>query len=235
MRINQSANSTTLITSSNPTDLSPIEATLMDLCNLLHEARAASDVAQARRIEAQAFELLDRYDRTDGEDHPNPAWARPNQRAMVLSAAGRVDQAIKLELAALRYADTPRRKEISLGNLTDRFIRLGKADEAVAFFLDAQEESPHSSAIMLTGAQALCIAGYYEQADRIFASFDSQYQTIPHDSHLAAYLDYETRLGDMAQNLPALARLMQRWNAQQAQRQAHRGIQHNAHRKGTMR
>ncbi len=206
---------TSLVTSPAPDDMSPIEAAIMDGCNALHAARASGDEACSRRIRAELFDLLDHYDATDGEDHPNPAWSRPNQRALVHSAAGELDAAIRFEIAALPYADTNRRKEISLGNLAERCIRAGRHDDAVEWFLLAQEIAPHRVPILLTGAQALFFAGYLAEADQIFASMLDMTELLAVGSELTAYLDYEPRLRVMAAELPSLAELYRRWNKAQ--------------------
>ena len=112
---------TTIVTASNHDELSPIESAIMDACNELHAARQSNDIDGVEIFTQTLYSLLDTYDATDGEDHPNPAWARPNQRALAYSAMGNLEGAIALELAALKYADTPRRREISSGNIADRF------------------------------------------------------------------------------------------------------------------
>lgn len=183
----------------------------MDGCNLLHEVRASGDAARAADVRARLFDLLDRYDATDAENHPNPAWARANQRALAHSAAGEVEQAVATERIALRYADTDRRREISLGNLADRCLRLGRYEEAIEHFLGAQEVAPHSVPVMLTGGQALALAGFREEADRIFRSFLDHPEHLRPGTELVAYLEYEPRLGELAAGLPSLAELMARW------------------------
>jgi len=203
---------TSLVTSPTPDDMSPIEAAIMDGCNALHAARHDGDEVEARRIRDELFELLARYDETDAEGHPNPAWARPNQHALVHSAAGELDEAIRLEIAALPYADTPRRKEISLGNLTDRCIRAGRYEEAVEWFMLAQEVAPDRIPILLTGLQALYLAGYTDEANEVCACLLDMPALLTEHSELTAYLDYEDRLKDMAIDLPALAELFKRWH-----------------------
>ncbi|MCH8271371.1 MAG: hypothetical protein IH985_09215, partial [Planctomycetes bacterium] len=84
----------TVVTAANPAELSPLEAAIMDLCNALHEARLEQS-GIAAEIERDLFELLERYEGSSADEHPNPAWAIPNQRALALSAAGRLDQAIQ--------------------------------------------------------------------------------------------------------------------------------------------
>jgi len=204
----------TLVTAIDPGELSPIEAAIMDVANIAHEARASGDrrSLDAARVELES--LLDRYDRTDGEDHPNPAWARPNQRALALSALGELERAVHLERVALRYADTPIRREISLGNLVDRCSRLGRHEQAVACFLEAWETGSTSPALLLSGAQALHLAGMAEDAERVFRSVDELHPTIEPGSELWAYLAFEDRLRAIAPGSPALSALLQRFHAQ---------------------
>lgn len=209
---------TTLITSPAPGDMSPIEAAIMDGCNALHHARGEGDEAESVRIRSELFKLLDRYDESDAEGHPNPAWARANQRALVHSAAGELESAVKFEIAALPYADTPRRKEISLGNLTDRCIRAGRYEEAVEWFVLAQEVAPDRIPILLTGIQALYLAGFEDEANDICESLLGMPELMHERSELTAYLDYEARLSDMARDLPALSELYRRWNLVKAER-----------------
>lgn len=204
---------TTLVTAPGPGVLSPLEAGVMDACNALHEARAMGDGAAVEDLRAHVLALLDRYDASDGENHRNPAWARPNQRALAMSALGDVEAAIRLETAALKYADTPRRREISLGNLAERCIRAGRPEEAVGWFLGAYEAAPESVPVLLTGAQALHLTGCSAEADAIFAAFlDDPSHLLP-QSELGAYLEYEPRLRAMAGALPSLAALFARWEA----------------------
>jgi tetratricopeptide (TPR) repeat protein len=203
--------STSLVTATRPTELSPLEAAIMDACNLLHEVRAAGAHARAAEVREQLFDLLDKYDASDAENHPNPAWARANQRALAQSAAGEVEQAIVTERIAVKYSDTPRRREISLGNLADRCLRLGRYEEAIEFFLQAQEAAPHSVPVMLTGAQAMALAGFKDEADAIFRQFLAQPEHLRPGTELVAYLEYEPRLGELAAGLPALAELKARW------------------------
>ena len=202
---------TTLVTSSD--ELSPIEAALMDGCNELYEARQLSDDARASVICDRLWTLLARYDETDGEDHPNPAWARPNQRALALSAMGKVEKAIETEAVALKYADTPRRLEISLDNLADRCVRVGRYDAAVEYFLQALEVAPSSVPVLLTGAQAMYLAGHIEEADAVFASMLDQPAMFERTSVLGAYLDCEDRLRTMARDLPALRAVYEAWDS----------------------
>ncbi|MEZ6233922.1 MAG: hypothetical protein R3B68_07010 [Phycisphaerales bacterium] len=207
---NPARHSASLVTATKPAELSPLEAAIMDACNLLHEVRAAKDAARTAEVRSHLFDLLDKYDASDAENHPNPAWARANQRALAHSAAGEVEQAIVTERIALRYADTDRRREISLGNLADRCLRLGRYEEAIEHFLAAQDVAPQSVPVMLTGAQALALAGFSDEADRIFRQFLTAEHLRP-GTELVAYLEYEPRLGELAAGLPALAELMARW------------------------
>ncbi|MBX3363618.1 MAG: hypothetical protein KF866_02525 [Phycisphaeraceae bacterium] len=207
---------TTIVTTADPEQLSLLEAAIMDGCNALHEARAAGDADAAAELHRELLALLDRYDATDGEDHPNPAWARPNQRALVRSAMGDVREAIRLEEIALRYADTPRRREISLGNLAERCIRIGEHLRAVEHFLNAWEVAPQSVPVMVTGAQALFFAGMPDEADQIFQALERRPELLSHDGELGAYLQYETRLLSMSVVLPSLARLMRQWHEHRA-------------------
>jgi hypothetical protein len=211
--VSTAVKNTSLVTSPCPDDMSPIEAAIMDGCNALHAARADGDDEAAEQIRGELFRLLDRYDATDGEDHPNPAWSRPNQRALVHSAAGELDAAIRYEVAALPYADTSRRKEISLGNLEDRCIRAERADEAVEWFLLAQEVAPDRVPILLTGVQALWLAGFAAEADGVCGVLLGMAGLMHAGSELTAYLDYEERLREIAGEVPNLAELFRRWDA----------------------
>jgi tetratricopeptide (TPR) repeat protein len=122
-----------------------------------------------------------------------------------------VEQAIVTERIALRYADTDRRREISLGNLADRCLRLGRYDEAIETFLEAQSVAPESVPVMLTGAQALALGGFPAEAERIFRTFLENPSHLRPGTELVAYLEYEPRLGELAAGLPALAELRARW------------------------
>lgn len=204
---------TTIVTASSSDDLSPIEAAIMDACNALHDARDRRDMRTIRELSEHLELLLDRYDATDGEDHPNPAWARANQRALALSAMGRIDEAIRLELTAIKYADTPRRQEISYGNLADRCLRLGEPDRAVEFFLDAINANPESVPVLITGAHALYEAGYLEQADTIFRTLLDNDQLLTPCSELGAYLDCDVRTRNLSEVLPSLSALFDKWAA----------------------
>ncbi len=201
----------TLVTAPSPSELSPLEAAIMDACNEMHEAREERDTSGAARVGTLLMKLVDRYDEADAEGHPNAAWARPNQRALALSACAQVERAVDAELIALKYADTDRRREISLGNLADRCIRLGRYEDAVRFFLEAREAAPKSVPVMLTGAQALFLLGHHDAADNIFASFLDRPEMLAPNTELTAYLDCEARLREMALDLPSLRELLVRW------------------------
>lgn len=201
----------TIVTASNAIELSPIEAAIMDACNMLHEARDRRDNRTVRELGAQLDALLDRYDQTDGENHPNPAWARATQRALALSAMGRLDQAIRLELTALKYADTPRRLEISFGNLADRCLRLGEPQRAIEFFLDAINANPDSVPVLITGAQALYEAGHAQEADTVFKTLLDNPALLSPSSELGAYLDCDIRTRNLSEVLPSLSALYDRW------------------------
>lgn len=219
---------TTLVTSPDPLDLSPLESAIMDVCNQLHEGAAAGDAGEVARLMALAGPLLDRYEESRGEDHPNAAWAVPNQRALVLSAAGEVEASIRAELEAMEHADTARRKEISAGNLADRFIRVGLYEDAIFWFTEARAAAPGSIPVMLTGAQALFFGGYTTQANRIFRRLLEQAQgdnrVLAEGSELAAYLDFEDRLKTMAPDLPALTQLMELWARRMGGTDGERGV-----------
>lgn len=202
---------TTIVTASSSDELSPIEASIMDACNTLHEARDRQDQRTIRELSGLLEDLLRRYDETDGEDHPNPAWARANQRALAFSAMGRIDESIRLELVAIKYADTPRRREISYGNLADRCLRLGEPDRAVEFFLDAINANPESVPVLITGAHALYEAGYLEQADTIFRTLLDNEQLLTPSSELGAYLDCDVRTRNLSEVLPSLSALYDQW------------------------
>jgi tetratricopeptide (TPR) repeat protein len=208
---------TTIVTASSHNELSPIESAIMDCCNTLHEAQDRRDQLTIREMNIQLENLLDRYDQTDGEDHPNPTWARANQRALALSAMGKIDQAIRLEMTALKYADTPRRQEISYGNLADRCLRLGEADRAVEFFLDAINANPESVPVLITGAHSLFEAGFIDQADTIFKTFLENPKLLSPSSELGAYLDCDVRTRNLCEHLPSLSLLFDRWALMNAQ------------------
>ena len=199
--------SATIVTAASASDLSPLESAIMDACNAMHEARAGGASRLEHELTSKLAALLQRYDETDGDNHPNSAWARPNQRALAQSAMGRVDLAITTELTALKYADTPRRKEISLGNIADRLIRLERFDEAVIYFMKAWTVAPSSVPVMMTGAEALYGAGRPDEADAIFEALGEMPELMTEHSELVAYLDFEPRLREMAEELPSLRSL----------------------------
>ncbi len=201
----------TLITAPNPGKLSALEAAMMDGCNSLHEAVAAGDDERIASLRADLEAMVDRYEATEAEGHPHPRWAVPHQRALYLSAAGDAEGAIVYEQIALEHAGTARQREISLGNIAERCLRLGRYDEAVEYFLQAQQVAPNSTPIMLTGAQALYHAGFVAEANNIFKAFLGMPHLLKQGTDLTAYLDYETRLHAMAGDLPALASLLRRW------------------------
>jgi tetratricopeptide (TPR) repeat protein len=202
---------TTLVTTKKPTELSPLEGAIMDACNSLHEAMALDDADLTARLVAELDALLDRYEASDAEDHPNPKWAVPHHRALAMSAAGNVEGAVVYEEVALEHADNKRRLEISHGNLAERYLRLERYDEALAHFLAAQEVAPNSTPIMLTGAQALYFTGHAQAADAIFRAFLARPDLLRPHTELTAYLDYETRLRELRAALPSLDALMTRW------------------------
>jgi tetratricopeptide (TPR) repeat protein len=185
----------------------------MDGCNLLHKAVAAGDDEEATRLTTHLATLLDRYEAANADDHPNAQWAIPHERALVLSAAGDAEGAIVYEEIALQHAGTARQREISLGNLSERSLRLGRLDEAVEFFFRARDNSPSSIPIMLTGAQALYLAGYRQQADGIFKALLARPDLLSIGNDLTAYLEFESRLHAMRRDLPSLDTLMDRWEA----------------------
>ena len=201
---------TTIVTASSSDELSSIESAIMDACNELHAARDADDQEGIEIFTQTLISLLNTYDASDGDNHPNPAWARANQRALAYSAMGKIEKAIALELTALKYADTPRRKEISSGNLADRFIRLGDPSSAVAHFLDAQEQNPDSIPVLLTGAVAIYEAGYTQQAESIFKTILNNPQLLTPNSELAAYLNFDRRTRKIAQSLDSGLKLLAR-------------------------
>lgn len=201
----------TLITAPNPSNMTPLEAGMMDGCNVLHEAVAAGDDEQVAHLTADLAAMLDRYEAANADDHPNADWAVPHQRALVLSAAGDAEGAIVYEEIALDHAGTARQREISLGNLSERSLRLGRLDDAIEFFFRARDISPGSIPIMLTGAQALYLAGYTGQADGIFRALLARPDLLSIGNDLTAYLEFESRLHAMRRGLPSLNRLMDRW------------------------
>lgn len=201
----------TIVTASNPGELSPIEAAIMDACNGLHDARERGDREMFGTLCDALGRLLDAYDASDGENHPNPAWSRPNQRALAQSAMGRVEDAVRTELIALKYADTPRRREISLGNLADRCLRLGDAELAVGYFLEAIEVNPDSVPVLITGASALYRAGHREEADAIFQAMLESPGLLDTGTELSAYLAFDPNVRSMRGKLSGLDALYAAW------------------------
>jgi hypothetical protein len=209
--VSNNKDQSTLVTATNPCELSTTEAAIMDACNALHEARAAGNESHVELIEEHLALLLRQYDETDGDNHPNPAWARPNQRALVLSARCVLDESIDVEKLALKYADTPRRKEISMGNIADRYLRMGWFDDAVEWFMRAWAVAPHSIPVMMTGVRALCLAGRPHEANAIVESLTEIPELLHEGSELSAFLDYESQLKELADTLPALDELFAKW------------------------
>jgi tetratricopeptide (TPR) repeat protein len=219
-------NSTTsIVTASMNDELSSLEAAIMDACNELHSARQTNGQAGVEIFTLTLQSLLDTYDATDGDNHPNPAWARANQRALANSAMGNIEKAIALELTALKYADTPRRREISSGNIADRFIRLGDPSSAIAFFLDAQEENPDSIPVLLTGAVAVYEAGYPKQAEVIFNTLLKNPDLLTLNSELTAYLDLDPRTRAVAESLDSGIELLARLELLKASTRTQNGAQ----------
>lgn len=206
-----------IVTASSNETLSPIEGALMDVCNELHDARERRDTDTIDDLSRVASALLDRYDATDAEDHPNSAWARPNQRALVLSAQGRVEDAIRAELVALKYADTPRRREISCGNIADRMIRMGDFAQSIQYFLDAIDERPDSVPVLLVGAVAMLHAGELDHADTILRTLGQNTTDIDLNSELALTLRFDARVRDAALALPSGRDLLNRLDAAETQ------------------
>lgn len=202
----------TIVTSADASELSPIESAIMDGCNELHEAVWSCDASRVAGLRAELDGLLARYESSDGEDHPNPRWAIPNQRALVESASGEVARAVLTERVALEHADTARRLEISLGNNADRCIRLGRYEAAVGYFLRASEHAPDSVPVLLTGVQALAYAGACEQAELICAAMLRRAERDPSllgaTTELGAYLRFETRLRSVCGLIPSLSALL---------------------------
>ncbi|MFK7759386.1 MAG: hypothetical protein AB8C13_05505 [Phycisphaerales bacterium] len=215
--LNESVINTTIVTSANPSELSELEAAIMDACNELHTSREMQDQAGIEIFTSTLLTLLDSYDATDGDHHPNPAWARPNQRALAYSAMGDLERAIALEMTALKYADSPRRQEISNGNIADRLIRIGDPQAAIEFFLDAHQHNPDSIPVLLTGAVAVYEAGYEEQAETIFNTILVNPQLLIEGSELAAYLDLDARTRRVAMNLDSGLKLLSKLHSMRAQ------------------
>lgn len=201
----------TIVTASNPGELSPIEAAIMDACNAMHEARERREQGRIDDLSETLFALLRKYDESDGQNHPNPAWSRPNQRGLALSAMGRIEEAVKAELVALKYADTPRRREISLGNLADRCLRLGDAELAVGYFLEAIDANPRSVPVLITGAHALFRAGHHSEADSIFRAMLESPGLLAEGSELSSYLAFDPGTRSMRGKIDALDDLYAAW------------------------
>jgi len=204
---------TTLITAPNPGKLSPLEAAMMDACNVLHEAMGRGDAATIESTRRRLSEMLDRYEQSGADHHPQPKWAVPHQRALAMSACDDLPQAIVYEELALQHAVTPRQLEISLGNLAERSMRVGRLDEAIEYFFRARDAAPTSVPILLTGAQALYIAGFRKESDGIFAALCGMKDQLRPGTELTAYLEFETRLQVMRRDLPSLERLLRQWEA----------------------
>lgn len=200
----------TIVTTDDPRRLSPIESAIMDFCNLAHAARRRGDVEALDEIGQELSTLVRRYDETDGDGHMNPAWARPSQRALMLSALGRIEEAIEAETIASKYADTPRRQEVSFGNIADRLVRLGRPEEAIPWFLKAWDAAPMSVPVMMTGARALFDAGQKDKADAVFNALLGMDDLLGPGTDLYVYLRHDGTLLDMAPQLPSLHALYQR-------------------------
>ncbi|MEO1717231.1 MAG: tetratricopeptide repeat protein [Planctomycetota bacterium] len=197
----------TIVTTDDPKRLSPIEASIMDWCNMAHRVRAREDDQELAAVSHELHRLLARYDETDGDSHAHPAWARPNQRALVQSALGRTVEAIETEAIALKYADTPRRIEVSAGNIAARYLRLGDANRAIPYFLQAWDAAPYSVPVLLTGATAFHRTGRHEEAESVFASLLEIAPMLGPDSDLAAWLAHDEELRDLADESEALSEL----------------------------
>lgn len=202
--MNDDRSKSTIVTTDDPRRLSPIEAAIMDWCNLAHAARTRGDFAALEEIGAELNALIRKYDETDGDGHQNPAWARPNQRALTLSARGRIEEAVDVEMIAARYADTDRRKEVSFGNIADRLVRLDRPDEAIDWFLKAWDAAPTSVPVMMTGARAFFASDRLDEADNVFAALGGLDDLLEPGTDLHAYLRHDDSLLDMAPHLPSL-------------------------------
>jgi len=176
----------------------------MDWCNLAHAARTRGDEQSLVEIGRELNALIRKYDETDGDGHANPAWARPNQRALTLSARGKIKEAVDVERVAARYADTDRRKEVSYGNIADRLVRLGRAEEAIGWFLKAWDAAPTSVPVMMTGARAFFDAGHINDANDVFAALGNMQELLTPGTDLYSYLRFDDSLLDMAPHLWAL-------------------------------
>ncbi|MEL6795234.1 MAG: tetratricopeptide repeat protein, partial [Planctomycetota bacterium] len=125
----------------------------------------------------------------------------------VQSALGRTIEAIETEAIALKYADTPRRIEVSAGNIAARYLRLGDADCAIAYFLQAWDAAPYSVPVLLTGATAFHRTGRHDEAESVFASLLEIAPMLGPDSDLAAWLTHDEELRDLANESEALSDL----------------------------
>ena len=197
----------TIVTTDDPRRLSPIEASIMYWCNLAHRVRARGDEQELATVAAELARLLQRYDETDGDGHLNPAWSRPNQRALVQSALGRTHDAIDTERIALKYADTARRVEVSAGNIAARLLRVGDANAAIPYFLQAWDAAPYSVPVLLTGATALLRTGQAEEAESVFDSLLEIAPMLDGESDLAAWLRHDEELRDLADESEGLLAL----------------------------
>lgn len=197
----------TIVTTDDPRRLSPIEASIMDWCNMAHRVRERGEERELAAVTRELQRLLRRYDETDGDGHEHPAWSRPNQRALVQSALGQTGAAIETERLALKYANTPRRIEVSAGNIAARYLRLGEAERAVPYFLQAWEAAPYSVPVLLTGATAFHRTGRREEAESVFASLLEIAPMLGAESDLAAWLRHDGELREMADQSEALAEL----------------------------
>ncbi|MEL6497453.1 MAG: hypothetical protein AAF937_00090 [Planctomycetota bacterium] len=203
-RVNGSRTKATIVTTDDPRRLSPIEASIMDWCNMAHRVRSRGDDAELATVSRELQRLLARYDETDGDGHSHPAWARPNQRALVQSALGRTAKAIATEIVALKYADTPRRVEVSAGNIAARHIRLHKPESAIPYFLQAWDAAPYSVPVLLTGATAFHRSGRTTAAESVFASLLEVTPMLGPDSDLAVWLTHDEELRELASKSEAL-------------------------------
>lgn len=211
--MNPAVRHTTLITSPNPAKMSPLEGAIMDACNQMHEAVAKDDAGAIKHLKAQLAELLDRYEASGAEQHPQPKWAVPHHRALAMSAAGDLDQSLVYEELALPHAVTNVQQEISLGNLAERSMRTGRIEDAIEYFFQARDVAPKSVPILLTGAQALFMAGFKKESDGIFKSLLGMNEQFNAGTELTAYLDYETRLQVMRRELASLDSVMKKWES----------------------
>ncbi|MGE3108696.1 MAG: hypothetical protein AB7G11_06075 [Phycisphaerales bacterium] len=210
--MNGSVRHTTLITSPNPAKMSPLEGAIMDACNQMHEAVAKSDASAIKVLKGHLAELLDRYEASGAENHPQPKWAVPHHRALAASAAEDLHQSLLYEEIALEHAVTNVQKEISLGNLAERSMRTGRIEDAIEYFFRARDVAPRSVPILLTGAQALFVAGHKTESDGIFRSLLGMNEQFASGTELTAYLEYETRLQVMRRELPSLDSMLKKWD-----------------------